>query len=163
MLFPNRIIWNSILLAVGVSIFPGCQPGVKEAIYTVAQYDPASDPAIDLAATVKRAQAEKKRIILQVGGTWCQFCHKLDGFIRQTPSVSTALHDGYLLMKVSFTHAENENTEFLGQYPPVAGYPHWYILESDGTLLHSLDTSKIQKGNDYSEEKLLALLEKWSP
>ena len=36
-------------------------------------------------------------------------------------------------MKVSYTQGQNENTEFLGQYPDVAGYPHWYVLESDGS------------------------------
>ncbi len=141
----------------------GCQSSSRQPVYTVGKYDPEADPAVDLIATIERAQAEHKRIILQVGGEWCQFCHRLDAFIRETPSVATGLHDGFLIMKVSFTQGENENTEFLGQYPDVAGYPHWYVLESDGTLLHSQDTSKIQKGNNYSEDKLLAFIEKWKP
>lgn len=141
----------------------GCQSSSRQPVYTVGTYNPEADPAVDLVATVEQAQAEHKRIILQVGGEWCQFCHRLDAFIRETPSVATGLHDGFLMMKVSFTQGENENTEFLGQYPEVAGYPHWYVLESDGTLLHSQDTSKIQKGNNYSEDKLLAFIEKWKP
>ena len=149
-----------LLTLVFLAIF-GCQPAGQQAVYTVAIYNPEGDPAVDLAMTVKRAQAEGKRIILQVGGDWCQFCHRLDAFIRDTPSVAAGLHDGFLIMKVSYTQGQNENTDFLSQYPNVAGYPHWYVLESDGTLLHSQDTSKIQQGNDYSEPKLLAFIDRW--
>lgn len=39
-------------------------------IYSVATYDPAADPAKDLAATVASAQQDGKRIILEVGGKW---------------------------------------------------------------------------------------------
>lgn len=39
-------------------------------IYTVAAYNPAGDPAADLASTVKLAQGKGKRIILEVGGKW---------------------------------------------------------------------------------------------
>ncbi len=151
-----------LLLLILISI-AGCQPDSKQAVYTVGRYNPEADPAVDLAETIKQAQAEHKRIILQVGGEWCQFCHRLDAFIRETPAVASGLHDGFLIMKVSYTQGENENTEFLSQYPDPAGYPHWYVLESDGTLLHSQDTSKIQKGNGYSEPKLLAFIEKWKP
>ena len=154
-----RLFLGLILLL----LIPGCQPGNDQAVYTVSKYDPSADPTVDLATSLKQAQAEHKRIIMQVGGEWCQFCHRLDAFIRETPSVAKGLHDGFLIMKVSFTQGENENEEFLSQYPEVAGYPHWYVLESDGTLLHSQDTSKIQKGNNYSEPKLLAFIEKWKP
>jgi len=156
--YHRDVLWLFLLVAIA-----GCQSETKQAVYTVGRYDPEAEPTVDLAATVKQAQAEHKRIILQVGGKWCQFCHRLDAFIRRTPSVAAGMHDGFLIMKVSFTQGENENEEFLGQYPNVAGYPHWYVLESDGTLLHSQDTSKIQKGNNYSEDKLLAFIDKWKP
>ena len=149
-----------LLLLVGVI---GCHQPSEQAVYTVAEYNPSADPAEDLAATIERAQAENKRIILQVGGEWCKYCHRLDAFIRETPAVAQGLHDGFVIMKVSFTQGENENEAFLDHYPEVAGYPHWYVLESDGTLLHSQDTSKIQKGNNYSEPKLLAFIDNWKP
>jgi hypothetical protein len=39
-------------------------------IYTVSEYDPARNAADDLAATIKRARAENRRIILEIGGQW---------------------------------------------------------------------------------------------
>ena len=80
--------WLLLLITLA---FAGCQPVGKQAVYTVPQYNPEADPAVDLAMTAKRAQAEHKRIILQVGGEWCQFCHRLDAFIRDTPSVAAGI------------------------------------------------------------------------
>ena len=82
-----------LLLLIAIA---GCQPSAKQAVYTVPNYNPEADPAVDLAMTVKRVQAENKRIILQVGGEWCQFCHRLDAFIRETPSVAQGMREGFL-------------------------------------------------------------------
>src|SRR6476620_3489076 len=46
----------------------------KAAFYTVDHYDSARNPADDLSATITRAQAEKKYILVQVGGDWCGWC-----------------------------------------------------------------------------------------
>ena len=39
-------------------------------VYTVSEYDPERKAVEDLAATIKRAKADRKRIILEVGGNW---------------------------------------------------------------------------------------------
>ncbi len=41
-----------------------------DSIYTVSKYDPKRDATKDLAATVQRAKAEGKHIILEIGGDW---------------------------------------------------------------------------------------------
>ncbi|QQS36491.1 MAG: hypothetical protein IPM56_00635 [Ignavibacteriales bacterium] len=51
----------------------------------------------------------------------------------------------------------------LSKYPEVPGYPHFFVLESDGKFLHSQDTGKLEEGKDYSKEKLMAFFKEWSP
>jgi hypothetical protein len=59
---------------------------------------------------------------------------------------------------------ENMNEEFLSQYPKAAGYPHIYILDSDGTFLHSQDTAELEDGADsYVPEVFMAFLQRWAP
>lgn len=41
-----------------------------------AKFDPARDPAKDVAAAATTAQG--KRVIVDVGGQWCAWCHILD-------------------------------------------------------------------------------------
>lgn len=43
---------------------------IAQPIYTVSLYSPERDAARDLAATIRRAKKERKRILLEVGGTW---------------------------------------------------------------------------------------------
>ena len=38
--------------------------------YSVNDYDPKRDPAVDLVATIQQAEADNKRIILEIGGHW---------------------------------------------------------------------------------------------
>jgi len=159
MRWPHSITPQLLLsLAAAVSL-AGCSD--PQAVYTVKVYDPARDPAADLAATVRTAQAADKRIVLQVGGDWCGWCHKLDRYIAEHPAVAQALNDGFVIMKVNKS-GENDNAEFLAQYPKIPGYPHWYVLESDGTLLHSQGTAALEEGGSYSESALIDFLRTWS-
>ncbi len=130
--------------------------------YTVAEYDDTRDPGVDLRASVDRAQAEGKRILLEVGGTWCGWCKLLDAFIHDHSAVSERLEAGFLIMKVNWSR-ENRNEGFLGQYPTIYGYPHIFVLEKDGTLLHSQDTVELEEGKSYNEAVLLAFLDRWMP
>ena len=73
-----------------------------------------------------------------------------------------ALNKDYVVMKANYAK-EHPNVEFLSAYPKVAGYPHIYVLESDGTTLHSQDTSKLEKKGGYDEGRFLSFLAKWVP
>jgi thiol:disulfide interchange protein len=130
--------------------------------YTVAKYDPEREPAVDLALSLHVAQETKKRILLQVGGEWCGWCHKLDAYIAEHSAVSSAINDSFVIMKVNYSD-ENKNEAFLSQYPQIPGYPHLYVLESDGTLLHSQNTVELEERSSYNEAALLAFVERWKP
>ena len=126
-------------------------------------YDPARNPADDLKQAIHFAQHENKRIMLELGGDWCIWCKYLDEFYKSHSDILQFRIDNYVLMKVNVS-PENMNEGFLSQYPLAAGYPHIYILDSDGTFLHSQDTAKLENGADsYVPEKFMAFLQKWAP
>lgn len=52
---------------------------------------------------------------------------------------------------------------FLAEYPDADGYPHAYVLEKDGSFLHSQGTAELEEGRGYNEEVFLAFLNKWKP
>jgi hypothetical protein len=130
--------------------------------YTVDHYDKARNPAHDLAMTVKRAKSEKKHILVQVGGDWCGWCHLMSGFMEQNERVREKIGRHYLVMKVTYD-GEQKNEAFLSRYPPIAGYPHLFVLDSEGNLLHSQDTADLEEGQGYNEKIYLAFLDKWKP
>jgi hypothetical protein len=49
-----------------------------------AQFDPARDPADDLATAKVEAQRGKKRILLEVGNAACERCRALDEWWKAT-------------------------------------------------------------------------------
>jgi thiol:disulfide interchange protein len=97
-----------------------------------------------------------------VGGTWCIWCAILDTFIKEHPAVAEKLRESFLIMKVNWS-PDNQNRSFLSRYPAIPGYPHIYVLESDGSFLHSQGTAVLEKGSSYSEDAVLRFLEKWAP
>ena len=152
----------SALLLLSPQATPGQTEEEYADFYVVSGYDETRDPAADLKTTVERAQKEGKRILLEVGGVWCGWCTLLDGFIRVHSAVSGKLQSGFLIMKVNWSR-ENRNEGFLGDYPSIRGYPHLFVLERDGTFLHSQNTGELEEGRSYDEEVLLAFLDEWMP
>lgn len=108
------------------------------------KFDPKRDPAADLRAAVARAQKENKRIILDVGGEWCVWCVKMDVYFFENKALASFRDDNFIWVKVNFS-PENENREFLAGYPAPEGYPHLYVLETDGSLLHSQGTAELEE------------------
>ena len=166
--------WSSVLVGFSVLLLFSPQTALSQsqqqpaagqeyaAFYVVSDYDEARDPASDLKATVEQAQREGKRILLEVGGVWCGWCKLLDGYIHDHPAVSEKLESGFLIMKVNWSQG-NRNEAFLGQYPSIRGYPHIFVLDRDGTFLHSQNTGDLEEGRSYNEEVLLAFLDDWLP
>jgi thioredoxin-related protein len=133
---------------------------VRAADLKAVGYDPKRDPAKDLSALVVQATRANRHILLEVGGEWCSWCHTLQSFIDNDRELK-ALWDGkYLTLKVNYS-PENENRAFLSRYPKVAGYPHLFVLDKTGKLLHSQDTALLESGKSYSRERMKAFLLKW--
>jgi len=128
--------------------------------YTVAAYDVDRDPAADLITTISKAKQGEKRILLQVGGDWCNWCGRLADFMRERESVRTLLNQHFLIMKVA---SQSKFADaFLADYPKINAYPFVYVLSPAGELLHSQDMEELELGEGYDEEAFVDFLEAWS-
>jgi thiol:disulfide interchange protein len=126
------------------------------------KFDPKADPVADLKTAVEKARSEHKRIILDVGGEWCIWCHYLDKFFAANAGLMKLREANYVWLKINMSQ-DNENKAFLAAYPEIQGYPHLYVLESDGTLLHSQHTNVLELGKSYDLGKMTEFLTKWAP
>ena len=72
------------------------------------------------------------------------------------------MKQNYLIVKVNYSD-ENENEDLLKKYPEVPAYPHFFVLDSNGDLLHSQGTGELEKGDSYDEDVFLAFLNEWTP
>lgn len=127
-----------------------------------ALFDPTRNPFDDLKIAVDSAIESNKKIILDVGGEWCIWCHRIDAFMNNTEEIKSLLKENFIIVKINFSK-ENKNEKFLSQYPAVEGYPHFFVLDNDGNLLHSQNTGELEKDKDYDKEKFITFLNKWKP
>ncbi|MDP4115245.1 MAG: thioredoxin family protein [Bacteroidota bacterium] len=125
------------------------------------KFDPKKDPSKDLKTAVKIASKENKNILLDVGGEWCPWCHRLDEFILGDKEINNYMHSNFVVVKVNWS-PENKNEKFLSQYPKVPGYPHLFVLDKKGKLIHSQDTGALEQEKSYSKDKLMSFLQKYS-
>ncbi len=127
-----------------------------------AKFDPARDAAADVAHAVALAKASGKRVIVDVGGEWCTWCHIMDRFIAANDDVRALIDAQYVWVKVNFSK-ENRNEVLLGRWPRIRGYPHLFVLDARGALLHSQNTSALESGKGYDKQRFIAMLRAWAP
>ena len=125
-------------------------------------FDERRDAANDIQLAVVEAKRSGRRVLLDVGGEWCIWCHRLDTLFMKNPDLSDFLNHNFVVVKVNYSK-ENKNEEVLAQYPKIPGYPHLFVLNGNGELLHSQDTSELEEGKGHSREKVFAFLKRWSP
>ena len=128
---------------------------------TEPKFDPARDADQDIRAALAEARRTHRRVILDVGGEWCGWCHALDRYFVEHPDLRALREQSYVWVKVNFS-PENKNTAVLSRYPKINGYPHLFVLDQDGALVQSQDTSLLEEGPSYNFERMKAFLTKWA-
>jgi len=113
-------------------------------------------------ATCAEAHITGKRIIVDVGGDWCSYCCQMDEFFQQYSDLAQLRDDNFVTVAV-FYSSENKNENFLSRYPKVEGIPHFFVLEKDGSLLHSQHVLDLRSSGAYDPGKMKDFLIKWAP
>ena len=157
-----RLSRRRFVASACVLLAPLPAAAVKETQPLPTRFDPARDPAHDLDTALKMARTTRRHVLAEVGGEWCTWCHIMDRFFAANPELKKIRDSNFILLKVNFSK-ENQNQAFLSRWPKVAGYPHFYVLDSDGRLLKSQDTSALEAAKDYDPITFRAFLIDWSP
>jgi thiol:disulfide interchange protein len=128
----------------------------------VHKFDSKRDAAADIRAAIVEAQRTGKRIILDVGGDWCTWCHVLDKFFEQHSEIAELRDKNFITVNIYYGH-EEKNEKALSRFPKVEGIPHFFVLEKDGSFLFSQAMLKLETGGEPSVLKMKDFLMKWAP
>ena len=123
-------------------------------------YDASRDPYADTKAALALAKETDRKLLIEVGGDWCNWCHVLDRFLSDHDNIASRLHETFVILKVNVSEA-NDNAKFMTTLPPARGYPHMYITDSSGVVLHSQNTGQFIENGEYSEQQFMAFLDYW--
>lgn len=124
------------------------------------EYDPNRDVFADLDSALGKASDENKLLLIEPGGDWCIWCHRLDAFIESNDEVKERFFDVFVLLKVNVSE-ENMNEEFISQLPEIEAYPHFFIVDQDGQIVGEKNTGKLEVGESYSRSKFISFIHTW--
>jgi len=150
-----------LLIVVSASAKRGTKAPLPPVPNSAASYDDKRDPAKDLRDAVAVAGKTDKRILLEVGGDWCVYCNIMDQTFDSHPQLQKVRDSNYVTIKVNYSK-ENPNQAFLSQYPKIADYPHFFVLDSKGAFLFSQPTHPFERGKKYNVGKIESFLNKWA-
>ena len=125
------------------------------------RFEPTRDAAADIAQALATAAATGRRVLVDVGGEWCTWCHIMDAFFASDAEARALRERSFVWVKVNWS-PQNRNEAVLSRWPKVKGYPHLFVLAADGTLLHSQDTGELEAKRGYDRAAFIAFLKRWA-
>lgn len=162
----KKILILLTLSVFSMNVFANAKPLISKLntnetlpFYSV-EYDDKRDPFKDATAAIELAKASNRNVLIEIGGTWCTWCHKMDDFLAQHPEIFHQLHSKFVLLKISVSDS-NENEAFMKSLPPVLGYPHMFVSTNSGKMILSKDTAELLINGEYSVKNWSKFLNKW--
>jgi thiol:disulfide interchange protein len=131
-------------------------PAVKKHLYSAE-----AAPKADIAAALKQASLEHKRVILSFGGDWCGDCQVLDIYLHQSPNIE--LFDrNFLLVHIDIGQFD-KNLDIAEKYniPLKKGVPALAVLDADGKILYSQQAAEFGDMRYMYPNSVTDFLNKW--
>lgn len=124
-------------------------------------YDADANPRTDIAAALKQAKAERKRVILDFGGDWCGDCQVLDIYMHQSPN-SELLEKHFVVVHVDIGRMDH-NVDVAEKYkvPINKGVPALAVLDANGKLLYSQENKEFENMRNMNSSDVTAFLNRW--
>jgi len=131
---------------------------------TAKLYNPMADAKADIASAVKKAAAEHKNVLLQIGGNWCIWCIRFNDLVTRDPDLDKYVRDNYEIVHVNYS-PENMNEKLLAElgYPQRFGFPVFIVLDDKGNRLHTQNSDYLEEGEGHSKKKVMGFFTSWSP
>lgn len=151
----KRQIIFFLLLALSLTV---------RANYADSLYHPLADAKKDIADAIKKAKQEKKHVLIQAGGNWCSWCLEFNRVTTTDKKIDSAIQADYIVYHLNWS-PQNKNYEIFKKYgfPIRFGFPVFLILDADGNLIHTENSSYLEEGKSYNRKKIMEFFENWRP
>lgn len=135
-------------------------------------YDESIDPMSQIDSALVKAKAEGKYVVCQVGGNWCPWCLRFADFVAKDSAVGRVVADNYVYLHVNYNPRKTAGEASVRQasalmqrlgHPARFGFPVFVVLNEQGQVLHIQDSSFLEEGKGYSEERVLRFFKNWTP
>ena len=154
------------LLAVFFALALDAQTTLKKV------YDEEINQLEQIDEAVAKAKSQEKFVVCQVGGNWCPWCLRFADFITNDSTISKIIDENFVYIHVNYNPRKSEGEEkaLLAKKtlerlnnPARFGFPVFVILDEEGKVVHIQDSSFLEEGNGYNQEKVLRFFKNWTP
>ena len=135
-------------------------------------YNETIDPMTQIDEALVKAKTDGKFVVCQVGGNWCPWCLRFADFVEKDTAVNKVVNDNFEYLHVNYNPRKTAGDavqqkaaqlmQRLGN-PARFGFPVFVVLDEKGNVLHIQDSSFLEEGKGYSEEKVLRFFKNWTP
>ena len=135
-------------------------------------YNETIDPIVQIDQAAAKAKSEGKFVICQVGGNWCPWCLRFADFITNDTTISKVVDDNFEYIHVNYNPRQSQGTEKVEQGKALMkrldncgrfGFPVFVVLDENGKVIHIQDSSFLEEGQGYNQEKVLRFFKNWTP
>ena len=134
-------------------------------------YNESVDPIEQIDKAVVKAKSEGKFVICQVGGNWCPWCLRFADFITNDTIISKVINDNFEYIHVNYNprksggESQQQATALMKRLDNCGrfGFPVFVVLDEEGKVIHIQDSSFLEEGEGYNQEKVLRFFKNWTP
>jgi thiol-disulfide isomerase/thioredoxin len=125
-------------------------------------YDAHADAEAALAATIVRAKANGKRVLIDFGGNWCTDCRILAA-VMELPELKPFLAKHYEVVEIDVGRM-NRNMQIPARYglTKLDGVPTVLIAEPDGKLINATNSADLADARSMNPQGIANWLAKWA-
>ncbi len=124
-------------------------------------FDPKSDATFNIAAALKKAKRDNKRVLVEFGANTCDSCRRLHDLFTKNAEISAAFHKAFVLVAVD----SDANQKLVARFVPDERrhhLPFLTLLDTDGKVLGIQGTDEIEDGQNIDIDKVKAFLQRSS-
>lgn len=154
------------MLTVFVAMTANAQTDLKKV------YDESINPIEQIDQALAKAKSEGKFVVCQLGGNWCPWCLRFADFITNNDTISKVIEQNFVFIHVNYNPRKSDGEEkklttkkMLERLnnPARFGFPVFVVLDEDGKVIHIQDSSFLEEGQGYNQEKVLRFFKNWTP
>ncbi len=126
-------------------------------------YNPKANAEKELSEVIEKASQENKRVLITVGGNWCEWCVKFYHYCKNDTALDSLIKANYVELKINHSK-ENKNEAVLTKLdrPDKLGFPVFVILDKSGTRVHTQESGSLFGEKDWNREKIVSFLSTWA-